>query len=452
MKVHFLGIGGSGASAVAAIAEAQGFEVTGCDKEPENEFTLVFNPHQLQKGHSPEHLYSHPGKSMQPGSDSGGDNASQNDKLIDVLAITPAILSSDPDNSELRIARERNLEVLTWQQFMGKYLEKGKFVIAVCGTHGKSTTTAMIGKLLEDAGLDPTIELGATFSSTGLNFRIGKGKYFVTEADEFNDNFLASTPDIAVVTSVEYDHPEYFKDFDGYKESFRKFLASTKQVIVANMADPGVVQTLVSEKQAKNYIFPAIVDYTKLEADLNLQVIGEHNRYNARAAFQVGILLGIDSDVIKKSLESFEGIGRRMELIGELNGAKVYSDFGHHPTEIKVTIEAAKKEFKSKKLWVIFQPHMFSRTHALFNDFVEVFKNLSIDGAIILDIYPSRELDTGLVTSKQLVEAVDKDTIKYSNNPDQMLNELKKTLTPGDVVMFMGAGDTHKWAKELVSS
>lgn len=433
-RVHFLGIGGSGASAVAAIAGEQGFEVTGCDKEVENEFTEVFNPQQLQKGHSTVHL--------------GG----VHEKTVDILAITPAILSLDPNNDELLEARKRGIEVLTWQEFMGKYLEKNKFVIAVCGTHGKSTTTAMIGKLLEDAGLDPTVELGATFSSTGLNFRLGKGGYFVTEADEFNDNFLASKPDITVVTTVEYDHPEYFKNFEAYKESFRRFLASTKGVIIANMQDKGVVQTLISDKAAKDYIFPATVDYTKLDADLNLQVIGEHNKLNAKAAFQVGVLLGIGSETIKKSLESYAGIGRRMELIGELNGAKIYSDFGHHPTEVKVTIEAARENFKGKKLWVIFQPHMFSRTHALFNEFVEVFKNLSIDGAKILDIYPSRELDTGLVTSKQLVEAVDKDTIKYSNNPDQMLNELKKTLTSGDVVVFMGAGDTHKWARELVRS
>ncbi len=426
-RVHFLGIGGSGASAVAAIAQAQGFEVSGCDKTIQNEFTKVFNPRKLQEGHSPDHL-----------------------KDKEILAITPALTSLDPDNDELQEAKKQGLEVLTWQQFMGKYLEKDKFVIAVCGTHGKSTTTAMIGKLLEDAGFDPTIELGATFSSTGKNFRVGKGKYFITEADEFNDNFLASIPDISIVTTIEFDHSEYFKDFDAYKESFRKFLASTKQVIVANMSDPGVVSTLVSDKQAKDYIFPATVDYTKLEVDLNLRVIGDHNLKNAKAAFQVGTLLGIDAEIIKRSLESFESIGRRMELMGDFNGAQIYSDFGHHPTEIKVTIEAAKKEFKNKKLWVIFQPHMFSRTYALFNNFVEVFRNLPADGVIIHDIYPSREVDTGLVTSKQLVEAIKKPGIEYVEKSEEMIKGLKATLSKDDVVIFIGAGDTHKWARELV--
>src|SRR3989344_5976868 len=200
-KVHFLGIGGSGASAAAAIAQHTGFEVTGCDLDISNEFTTPFSLDQLLKGHSASHL-------------KGGN--------VNILAVTPAIYSLDPTNEELMEAKRLGIEVLTWQEFMGKYFMEGKFVIAVSGTHGKTTTTAMIAKILEDAGLDPTVELGSIVPRWGTNYRVGKGKpalsgaegYFVIEADEFNDNFLHLKPDITVVTNIEMDHPEYFKDFE----------------------------------------------------------------------------------------------------------------------------------------------------------------------------------------------------------------------------------------------
>ena len=205
MKVHFLGIGGSGASAAAAIAQAQGFEITGCDLEPKNEFTTQFKPSQLLKGHDPKHLAG-----------------------VDILAITPAITSLDPNNPELVEAKRKRIPVMTWQQFVGEYLTKSKFVIAICGTHGKTTTTAMIAQMLEDADLNPTVLLGAIHPKWQANYRIGEGQYFVIEADEFNDNFLHFKPDITVVTNIEMDHPEYFKDFEAVKKSFKKFLSQTK--------------------------------------------------------------------------------------------------------------------------------------------------------------------------------------------------------------------------------
>src|SRR3989344_7243068 len=201
-KVHFLGIAGSGASAAAKIAEAQGFQVSGCDKNI--------------AGHSPKHL-----------------------KNIDLLAVTPAIFSLDPKNPELLEAKKLGIFIITWQEFMGRFLQKDKFVIAVAGTHGKSTTTAMIGSLLEDAGLDPTVELGAEVPVWKANFKIGESKpvlsgvegFFVCEADEYNDNFLNYKPNIAVVTNIEMDHPEYFKDFQAVKKSFDKFKSQSKKVI-----------------------------------------------------------------------------------------------------------------------------------------------------------------------------------------------------------------------------
>ena len=290
-KIHFLGIGGSGASGAAAIAEAQGFEVTGCDLEPHNEFTTIFKTNQLLTGHSPEHLYCHPKSSLSLRDhevakqssmiveDSSlivqNDKNEKSDKLVDILAVTPAIFSLDPNNPELLAAKEKGIPILTWQEFLGKYLTKDKFVIAVCGTHGKTTTTAMIGQLLEDASMDPTVLLGAIIPKWGVNFRLsrqnthGRG-YFVLEADEFNDNFLPIKPDIAVVTNIEMDHPEYFKDLKAVKESFKKFLLQTKKTMVANLTDPGVAEvvkvvmkTPIMQKSDDRQYFVKYLDYSK---------------------------------------------------------------------------------------------------------------------------------------------------------------------------------------------
>ncbi len=422
-NVHFLGVAGSGISAVAHIAQSQGYKITGCDKIPHNEFTTDFSEDLLFSGHSADHL-----------------------KNIDILALTPAVLSLDPNNEEVKIAKERGIEVLTWQEFMGKYLEKNKFVIAVCGTHGKSTTTAMAIKLLEDTALDPTAELGAILPNSGKNYRVGESKFFITEADEFNDNFLVSYPDISIVTNIEMDHPEYFKDFASYKDSFYKFLLQTKSLIIANLSDLAVAEVI---KTVMKHSSVTVVDYSKNELNLKLRIPGKHNLLNASAVFQLGLALEIDPQKIRKSLEGFSGIGRRFEYLGKSNGAEFFSDFGHHPTEIKTTIQAAREKFPDKTLKLIFEPHMFSRTKALFDDFVKVFKNLPIDQAVIIDIYPSREKDTGLVRSYQLVESINSPKVLYKN-PEELKEYLDKEIKSGDVVFFMGAGDIDSLARKLV--
>ncbi len=434
VHVHFLGIGGSGASAAAAIAEAQGYEITGCDLKPNNEFTTEFKPTQLLTDHDPKHLNSH--------SSSG---------TVDILAVTPAIYSLDPDNSELLKASKRGIEIMTWQQFLGKYLTKDKFVIAVCGTHGKTTTTAIISKLLEDAGLDPTVILGAITPWWNTNYRIGKSQYFVAEADEFNDNFLPTHPDISVVTNIEMDHPEYFKDFESYKESFKKFLLQTRKTIVANLSDPGVKQTLNVHPGGVN----TIIDYSKYLIDFSLKIPGEFNKWNASAAFQVGLLLGIDPETIQRSLSSYTGVSRRFEYLGDIKGAKIYTDFGHHPTEIKATMEAARQKFPKQYIWLIFQPHMFSRTKALFSDFTETLKSLAtvktVNQILLTDIYPSREKDTGLVKSLELVDAIDESNVDYVSSEKELKEIIRSEIGQGDILFFMGAGDIDKIAKELVT-
>ncbi len=493
-----MGIGGSGASAAAAIAQAQGFEVTGCDLSPHNEFTGVFKSNQLLAGHNPEHLYCHPERSEGSLANASTLNKSrldrghstesvlrdsslitQNDKnnrngeKVDILAVTPAIFSLDPENPELIAARGKGIPIMTWQEFLGTYLAKDKFVIAVSGTHGKTTTTAMIAKMLEDAGLDPTVLLGAIVPKWGTNYRIPRQKvhdreYFVIEADEFNDNFLPTKPDIAVVTNIEMDHPEYFKDLAAVKDSFKKFLLETKQTVVANLTDPGVAEVMKVLMKTPHQIssgrgrFETYLDYSKNKLNFSLQIPGQFNMLNALATLQVGLLLEIEPQIIKQSLQSFTGVSRRFEYIGEYLGAKVsfpkenspmvYSDFGHHPTEIEETMKAVREKFPKERILLIYQPHMFSRTKALFSDFVKVFQKVPADKTYILDIYPSRETDTGLVTSKQLVEAIKKPSVLYLGGVKGALEKIKPEIRKGDIVFFMSAGDTDKLAKDLVAS
>lgn len=444
MKIHFLGIGGSGASGAAAIAQAQGFEVTGCDLKPHNEFTTIFKPNQLLTNHNPQHLASH--------SSSGN---------VDILAVTPAIFSLNPNNPELLAAKEKGIPVITWQKFVGEYLAKDKFVIAVCGTHGKTTTTAMIAQMLEDAEMDPTVLLGAIIPQWKANYRISRSKYFVVEADEFNDNFLPTKPDIAVVTNIEMDHPEYFKDFEAVKESFKRFLLQTRETVVANLTDPGVAEVISSDRGK----FETYLDYSRNKLNFPLQIPGQFNMLNAQAAFQVGLLLKIEPQIIRQSLQNFTGVSRRFEYIGSYREAKVYSDFGHHPTEIEKTMEAAREKFPKERILLIYQPHMFSRTKTLFNDFVTVMKKTVADKIFIMDIYPSREVDTGLVSSRELVKTIQKELepksrnsekvvpeVKYIGNKNQTLDKLKPEIKREDIVFFMGAGDIDKLARELVNS
>jgi len=476
-----MGIAGSGASAIASIAQAQGYIVSGCDRVPPlNDFTKHFDQSLLFEGHSEEHLYLANQRVSEIASRNNTINSTNDspvrrsaNSLIDILAISPAISSLDPDNIELKTAKEQGIEVMTWQEFMGKYLEKDKFVIAISGTHGKSTTTAMVAHILEEAGLDPTVEIGAVVGKWGRNYRVSESAsrrisesekqnalasspvsksadslrkpIFVTEADEFNENFLVSHPDITVLNNLDMDHPEYYKDFEAYVDAFDKFLMQTKGTIVANLEDKNVAELL---KWTMKHTGVTCIDFNKNEINLDLKVPGEHNKKNALAAFQVGLLLGIEPQVIISALNSFSGIQRRQELLGEVNGAKVYTDYAVHPVEIEVTTNAIKEANPGKNICVIFQPHMFSRTKGLFKEFVETFKNLEIGGAFITDIFQSREKDPGDMNSQMLVDAIGKQTVKYMPTVKDAISTAEQYLSEKDVVIFYGAGDIDKMARE----
>ena len=393
-KIHMMGIGGSGISAVALLASKMGYEVTGCDLEEQTAYAKNFF-----KGHDPNHLEG-----------------------IDFLIVSPAIYYQNKENPELVEAEKRKI-VMTWQEFLGKYLTEGKKVICIAGTHGKSTTTAMVGKLLVDAGLDPSVVVGAKIPEWEANARFGKGEYFVIEADEFNNNFLNYHPDIIVINNIEFDHPDFFKNEEEVREAFRKFVNNLKgeKILITEKDNPG-------EK-------------------FNLKIFGEHNQKNANLVYVLGKKLGIAEETIVKSLESFSGIGRRMELIADRGGVKIFDDYAHHPTAIKTTIEGLRKEFPESRIWVIDEPHGFARTHTLLPKYDGVFN--AADKIIVGPIFKARDSETFGITPEDVARATGNKNAIGINSFEKIKKMLLEEVKSGDIILVMGAGKSYLWAREI---
>ena len=370
---------------VSFLASKMGYEVTGCDLET--------------GGHDVRHL-----------------------KNIDLLVVTPAVYFRKVADPELVEGLKKKI-VITWQEFLGKYLHKGKKVICIAGTHGKSTTTAMVGKLLEDAEFDPLVNLGANYKDWKGGARYGKGDYFVTEADEFYDNFLNYHPEIIILNNIEFDHPDYFKSEKQMLDSYKQF--------IANLVGKKI---LITQKDSLNKKF-------------NLKVFGKHNQKNANMVYVLGKKLGIKEETIIKSLESFPGIERRMELIFDKGGMKVYDDYAHHPTAIRVTLEGLREKYPKNRIWAVVEPHGFNRTYALLKNYNAIFR--SADKVIIGPIFKARDSKTFGMTPKSIAEASGHLDILTADSFDQIKNILSKDIKQGDVIIVMGAGKSNLWAKEI---
>lgn len=418
-------------SAVASIALAYGFEVSGCDLVGPTIYTrsLEKTGVKILKGHNDSHL-----------------------KDVDILTVTPAVLDISFDHPELVEAQKRKI-VLTWQEFMGKFLQKDKFILCVTGTHGKTTTTAMLGLVLQEAGLNPTVELGAIVPEWGTNFRIGKGKYFVCEGDEFNDNFLNYHPNLVILTSIEMDHPEYFKDYTDVLKSFARFVKGGKDgVLIACWDDEGV-RELVKEK-LKNWQ-GKLIKYSLSqweEKKIPLKLSGDHSRRNILGVMSAAEVLGIKRELTIKALRNFTGVGRRMELVGEKKGVKVFDDYAHHPTQVRATLQGTRETFPKAKIWAIFQPHMFSRTKVLLDKFREAFR--LADQVIVVDIFASREAkDKGKQTihARDVVKVIKNKNRRYIGDLQEAGKFLARNVKRGDVVICMGAGDVYKVSRRLLS-
>lgn len=448
VHVHFIGIGGISMSGLAEILLSRKFPVSGSDSH-ESALTDQLAA-QGAMIHYPQMA----------------ENITDD---IDVVVYTAAI---HPDNPEFRAAQEKNLPMLTRAQLLGEIMRNYKEAINVSGTHGKTTTTSMITEILLEAHKDPTVSVGGMLKDIGGNIRVGGQETFVVEACEYTNSFLSFFPTIEVILNVEADHLDFFKDIDDIRHSFKLFaeklpedglLVINKDIKHSEYFTQELkcrVVTFGHEKDADytaNFIsydkfaHPSYTLFYKGEelARVELGVTGEHNIYNSLAAVAVARSLDIPMEVILRGLKRFTGTDRRFQKKGSVNGFTIIDDYAHHPQEIAATIEAAKK-YPHRKLWIVFQPHTYSRTAALLDDFAGALSQA--DEIVLADIYAAREKNTIGISSDDLRKhMLEQNTnVYYIPKFEDIEDFLLQHVEEGDVLITMGAGDIYKVGDDLL--
>ena len=446
--IHFIGIGGISMSGLAEILIDEGFTVTGSDSH-ESELTrhLEAKGAKIAYGQRTENI-------------KGG---------IDVVVYTAAV---HPDNPEFAAAVEKQLPILSRAELLGQMMTNYRNSIAVSGTHGKTTTTSMITEILLAGNTDPTISVGGILNSIGGNIRVGGPDLFVTEACEYTNSFLSFFPTMEVILNVEADHLDFFKDIADIRHSFRLFAEKLPEdglLVINNDIEnmeyitDGLPCRVITfgKKPGSRYqahgirfdelaraTYDLIVDGETVDT-ITLGVPGEHNVYNSLAAAAIGMELGIPMDMIKKGLKRFTGTNRRFEKKGEISGVTILDDYAHHPQEIRATLETA-RHYPHKKLWVVFQPHTYTRTKAFLDEFAEA---LSLaDEVILADIYAARETDNLGISSGDIAERIEKRGVKAHFIPsfDDIETFILENCMHGDLLITMGAGDIVKVGEKLL--
>ncbi len=440
-KIHMIGIGGIGMSAIAELLLSNGKAISGSDINSSKIIDkLAAKGANIFIGHSAEHI-----------------------KNMDLVIYTSAVA---PNNPELSKAIELGIPVMDRAEALGLIMKAYKERIAVSGAHGKTTTTSMLSMIMEDSGVDPTILVGGIIEEISGNVKVGKMDYMITEACEYKENFLKFHPTLEVILNVDEDHLDYFKDLNHIMEAFGRFTEClpSKGIIVANYDDYNVkVICAASDKKIISYGINTAADYQalnivyndngfpsfditkggKLYGRFDLSVPGTHNIYNALAAITVSDIYGIEIGIMQNRLKTFCNPKRRFEIKHKLNGITIIDDYAHHPNEIKATLEAAVR-YPHRKIWSIFQPHTFTRTKALLSDFSSSFGKA--DRVVITDIYAAREKDLGEVHSNDLASLVNSEGIsaKYISSFEDVAAYVADLAEPGDVILTMGAGDVYK--------
>ncbi len=420
-KVHFIGVGGIGISAIARLMKTYGKNVSGSDMS-ESVVTTKLSEFGIKifTGHSAENI----------------------DQSVDLVIYTIAIPKDNPEYME---AEKRGIHMLSYPQMLS-VVSKNMFTIAVSGTHGKTTTTAMLSKIMLDADFDPTVIVGSLMKNSDSNLIVGKSNYFLVEACEYRRSFLNLYPKILIITNVDTDHLDYYKDLSDIQSAFRELAERIPEdgVIICNKHDANL-------KPILNGLRCKIIDYLEYyDKDMILKSPGTHNKQNASATLAVSDYLKIDLAEAKKSLENFTGTWRRFEYIGiTKNGTQIYDDYAHHPTEIKATISGVREMFPDKKCIIFFQPHLFSRTKLLIDEFARVLSQS--DQTYILPIYASREIFDDSMKSEMLVKKINENRsgALYVKDFDECVKIIKK-LDKNAIVLITGAGDVYKITKEVI--
>ncbi len=446
--IHFVGIGGIGMSGLAQVLLTLGYEVSGSDlrstmitKNLRSKGATVF------QGHS-------------------GDNV----KGADVVVVSSAIRK---DNPEVVAAKKAEIPIIQRAEMLGELMRFKRFGVAVAGAHGKTSTTSMIASVFQAAHLDPTVIIGGQVKGLGTNAYWGKGDFLVAEADESDGSFLRLTPTIVVVTNIDREHLDFYSDIHEIKENFARFMDKIPfyGVVIACGDDPAVMELLESSRKryivygtgneadvrasnirSSGYGMAFDVKYRgQILGEINLTVPGLYHVRNALAAVSLGLELGLSFQTICKGLEDYKGVGRRFEILGSLGGITVVDDYAHHPTEIRATVKAARQLWPSKRIVVLFEPHRYSRTKALMDEFSNCFNDA--DELWLTDIYPASERPIVGVTGQRLAKHIHERSglkVNYIKDVFSLPEAVLPHLREGDVVFTLGAGAIGRIGPRIV--
>lgn len=456
-KAYFIGIKGAGMAAVAEILKARGISVSGSDTKEKFFTDEILDRNRINYFE-----------------EFSTDNIPED---ADLIVYSTAY--NENNNSEMLEARRRGLNMLSYPEVLG-ILFKEKLGIAVCGTHGKTTTTAILATCMQESGVRPSAVVGSKVIEWNGSVLKGRGNFFVAEADEYQNKLQYYNPWAAVLTSCDFDHPDFFPTFEDYKNVFRDFVAKIPKhgFLVACGDDADVMEIVknascqvltygfgdgceyrIEDLSSKNWseegelvkTFKVFHKEESLE-DFETKLIGRHNMLNATAAIAVCHKLKLNLQKVKMAILNFRGTSRRFEYIGERDGAILIDDYAHHPEEIKVTLKAAREKYYRKNIWTVFHPHTFTRTKVLLQEFAQSFGNT--DKVIVIDIYGSAREVQGGVSSRELVDLINKynsGKAQYIPTIPEAIEYLKNKISSKDVVISMGAGNVWEVTKNLCS-
>lgn len=438
MKIHFIGIGGIGMSGLAKILASRGDAITGSDQA-----SCAF----------PSAAVGHAASHVGPG--------------VELVVRSAAIKD---DNAEVAEARRRGIPVVKYAEMLGQ-LSRDKSTIAVAGCHGKTTTTSMVAYLLSRAGLAPSYVCGGIISQLGSNAAPGPGAHLVVEACEYDRSFLNLFPACAVITNIEEDHLDYYKDIAEIAGAFREFAARSSGPVIASLDNPQAA-VLLGELKGKGESFSveSPADWRARNIEVNegrwsfdlqkygrplgrftLGVAGQHNVSNALAAIAAATWAGVDADTLRSTLADFSGAARRFQKLGEKKGALVIDDYGHHPTEVQATLRAARARYPDRKIWCVFQPHQTSRTRIFMKEFARSFGDASV--VLLPEIYEARPSGEKKVSSAELAQAISENGRAALFLPTfaEVISFLKEKATPDCLILTMGAGNVDQIAHAFLS-
>lgn len=447
-KVHMIGIGGIGMSGIAEVLLAMNFKVSGSDKSLSETTDRLQNlGAEIFEGHSEENIKDD----------------------VDVVVYSSAVTQ---DNVEIIEAKRRKIPVIRRAEMLAE-LMRLKYGIGIAGTHGKTTTTSMVGLVMLEGGFDPTVIVGGKLSGFGgTNARLGYGEFIVVEADEFDRSFLQLTPAIAAITTMDSEHLDIYKDLDDIKEAFIEFANKVPfygfvvlcldeeglQDILPRLKRKVITYGLTSQADVRAYDISFSRNQSNFKVrykgeylgEINLKIPGLHNVKNSLVAVTIAKELGINFDVIKNALNKFTGVYRRFEIKGEVNNILVIDDYAHHPTEVSATLSAIRSGWE-RRIVAVFQPHLYTRTRDFYKDFAKSF--LNSDVFICTDVYPAREEPIQGISGQLITDAATKfghKNVVYIKEKELIPDELMKYVKEGDIVVTMGAGDIYKFGEKFL--